>query len=456
MNKKRPRLADHALVRRHIVGGEAIAVVHDARSGALFQLPPHLLDLVLCADGTRDLEGVGLAAVRAGMAESPEEIAELIDELDALGLIDEGIEPPPARSDAFRYETPALGTDADKPLEHLDGYGFACSGKSACCRQYGSVTLTAEDVVRARRAGLETAPGDELGDKVFLPLFGGVRTERVAMTLVDGRCLQLTGSGRCGLEERGGPLAKPIACRVYPASLLDDGERVRVSVAPECDCVFASLESSGAPLVAGQRGRDLPAGVRVARMPELVAIAGEQIRPRDVFARWSLEAARSVPRAQVPQKVAALAAALEALKPAEELPRWSGDERDGSSSDALFAAIGGFAARMEAAAAAAAEWRSAKDRTRILRRRVAEASRKLASNRAHFERALADEPRPRDEAFFARAILFGHQLSPAEPVVQGLFALAVRILASRALAETAPELGHPIAAVQAAARGALV
>ncbi|NUO50774.1 MAG: YkgJ family cysteine cluster protein [Polyangiaceae bacterium] len=456
MNKKRPRLADHALVRRHLRDGETIVVVHDARNGALFQLPPSVLDLVLCADGTRDLEGIGLAAVRAGAAQSLEEIAELVDELDALGLIEEGIEPPPVRSDAFRYETPSQGVEADRPLEHLEGYGFSCSGKSACCRQYGSVTLTADDVARARRAGLETVPGDERGEKTFLPLFGGVRTERVAMTLVDGRCLQLTDSGRCGLEERGGPLAKPIACRVYPASLLDDGERIRVSVALECDCVFESLDTSGAPLVDGARGGDLPSGVRVARIPEAVLVAGAQTRSREEIARWSLGVARALTPERVPEKLAALAAALEALQPGEPLPAWPASSPDRTASDALYAAIGTFATRMAAAAAAAAEWRSDSDRTRLLRQAVAEASRKIASNRAQFERALADEPRLRDEAFFVRAVLFSHQLSLTEPVAQGLLAMAARVLTSRALGDTARELGHPLAAVQAAARGALV
>jgi lysine-N-methylase len=378
-----------------------------------------------------------------------------ISKASASPLIDEGIEPPPARSDAFRYETPALGTDADKPLEHLDGYGFSCSGKSACCRQYGSVTLTAEDVVRARRAGLETAPGDELGDKVFLPLFGGVRTERVAMTLVDGRCLQLTGSGRCGLEERGGPEAKPVACRVYPASLLDDGERVRVSVACECDCVFESLDAPGAPLVEGSRARDLPHGIRVARLGDQVLVASEHTRGRDVVSRWSLDLSKAISADRVPEKLAALSRALEATA-AAELPPWPSADELLDVNDVLYAEVGSFADRMEAAAAAAEEWRGERDRTRILRRAVASAARRIASNRAHFERALAGDVRPSHEAFAVKAVIFGHQLSSAESVAAGLLALAARLVTARVLGEDRAEIGHPIAAVQAAARGALV
>src|SRR5690242_10317977 len=62
----RPRLADHVLARRHITGSETVVVLHDQRTGRLVQLGPREWGLLAAADGTRDLDGVVLAARREG------------------------------------------------------------------------------------------------------------------------------------------------------------------------------------------------------------------------------------------------------------------------------------------------------------------------------------------------------------------------------------------------------
>ena len=47
-------------------------------------------------------------------------------------------------------------------------------------------------------------------------------------------CAYLEGEGRCSLHAKGGPEAKPLGCRTFPTSFIDDGDSVRVSVAVEC------------------------------------------------------------------------------------------------------------------------------------------------------------------------------------------------------------------------------
>ncbi len=445
MSKERPRLADHALVRRHLRDGDEIAVIHDARTGALCSLPPRLLDLVLLADGTRDLEGVALAASRAGLYTRLSEIQSTLDELDELGLMDEGVEPGPLPiAGAGRAES------AGVPLEHLPGYTFACSGRGACCRQYASVALTAADLVRAGRAGLATLPGDDDARRVVLPLYGGVRTERVAMTLVDGRCLQLTSGGRCGLEVRGGADAKPTACRTYPAALLDVGDAVRVSVSCECDCVFESLGRPGAALVDARVAADLPEGVAIPALPETVALSPALQLDRVAGASWSRAIVAAVAPERVLEASVRLASSLDGGGGGEwpEVADAATEERD-----VLFGELTKLATRMEAAALSAESWRGSNDHTRIARRSIATVAREIAADRARFDAVLEDELRARDEAFTVRAIVFGHAFAAGEDVATGLRTLAARLLVARGVGVAAPQLGHPIAVVMAAMRG---
>ncbi|WP_437580493.1 hypothetical protein [Sorangium sp. So ce887] len=62
----RPRLAAHVLARRHLVGEDERVILHDLRSGQLLQLGPREWALVSAADGTRDVEGIAIAAAREG------------------------------------------------------------------------------------------------------------------------------------------------------------------------------------------------------------------------------------------------------------------------------------------------------------------------------------------------------------------------------------------------------
>ncbi len=446
--KLRPRLADHALARRHVVDGEEVVVIHDARDGSLCRLDPASFALLACADGTRELEGIALAASRAGLYTRLGEITSLLSELDALGLLDEGVEPGPMPTEREdRVETPAPEPLASRPLEALGGYRLSCTGAGGCCRQYGSVALSADDVSRGERAGFARLPGDVRGERVWLPLYGAVRTERVAMTTVDGRCLQLLDDDRCGLEARGGHGAKPVGCRSYPATFVDDGEQVRVSVACECDCVFESrARSGGAPLHPGRVVADLEAHLTIRRLPAEIAVAPGTGAPRHEVAAWSRLVAGQVEKGGVLERLVALAAELEAGR----LVPWPAPTA--LSEQRLLGPLSALADLMERAARSAESWRSERDRTRVLRRLVADRARALVESAEARAAAFGDSSWSEDEALAVRATIFGHHVAGETDLAGGLGALAARLVVARALGRTA--VGHPIAAVMAAMRGA--
>ena len=69
-------------------------------------------------------------------------------------------------------------------------------------------------------------------------------------------------------------MAKPRGCRVYPATFVDDGEHIRVSMSVECPCVLASAGvEGGAPLVdpEARTRADLINVTRVGVLPARIA-----------------------------------------------------------------------------------------------------------------------------------------------------------------------------------------
>ena len=56
----RPRLAEHAQLRRHLVDGALRLMLLDAHSDEGYELEERDVELLLCADGTRDVGGVML------------------------------------------------------------------------------------------------------------------------------------------------------------------------------------------------------------------------------------------------------------------------------------------------------------------------------------------------------------------------------------------------------------
>ncbi|MBL8740811.1 MAG: YkgJ family cysteine cluster protein [Myxococcales bacterium] len=437
----RPRLADHALMRRHTIDGGERVVIHHASTGALVALDPRSAELTLLADGTRDLDGIALAASRAGLFARQSELDELFAALANADLLADGIAPPAA----ILPTTPLAPSFAALPVEVLPDYRFTCTGAGACCMQYASIVFGEEDRERARGFFAEL-PGEARADRVHLPLQSDDAT-RTAMTLVDGACLQLDAERRCGLHRRGGFEAKPAACRAYPATFVIAGDRVSVSTSVECDCVLTSLSGdSGEPLVTATTGAELPAGLRVRELPAEISWVGDERVPRDRYLDFRREALALVPSANAVCVALSLAKSLRDGAPYALV---SSTELDPLVHEPLAA----FARAMTAAAEAADSWRSARDRTRLMRREVASAASTLARRGLG---VLDSSPFAEAESFTLRAALFGHALADEAPVAALLVDLAVRLLVARELELSGRRaLGHPIAVVMAAARGAL-
>ena len=278
----RPRLAEHAMVRRHFIDGEEVIVVHDARSGDLVRMPPRAWSLIEAADGTRDIGGLLLAASQRGELRRASEVTAVLTDLQAAGLLTDGIDP-------FAFaavEAAAEAVDARAALDVLP-FTLVCDGSGACCATYSTVRFSEEEAARAR----SLLPHVEEGrGKVFLPLTGSGAQPSCAVTMIDGRCTYLAGDGACELHRRHGAAAKPSGCAIYPATFAFDGEAVRVSLGVECACIAKSLgKKDGTPLVAeaaAVRG-DLPAGAQVVVLPEAIELREGVTAPRAEVVRWS-------------------------------------------------------------------------------------------------------------------------------------------------------------------------
>lgn len=430
----RPRLSERAWVRRHLTDGVERTFVHDALTGGLLDLDREAQIVALAADGTRDVEGLRLAVAAELGAATIDGVMEVLRPLGEQGLLVEG-PPPRAAEPAPPTDLPSRSSDA-RPLERLPDHRFACSGRGACCRQYASIVVTREDLVRARRAGLRALPGDPAEERVVTPLAGSIAGGRYAMTLVDGVCLQLEAEARCGLHVRGGSSAKPVGCRTFPAALVDDGETLRVALGLECDCAFDRASADGRPLLPDAATTDDLVDLPIRRLPQAISFTETSSLTPAELRRWADAARAALPRVGLPQHLA------HAIVPPA-----------GRSSNApvqLALAVRSLAERMRSAATAAAAWRSARDRTRLLREAVAECAEGLVGE--PFSRALADERRAEDEHFATSVVLFGHLAVGDVPVSRRLGQLGAELVVARALGAARPELGHPIAAVLSATR----
>src|SRR5580704_6543231 len=105
----RPRLADHILPRRYLAGEDERIVLCDTTTGRLVQIGPREWCLLGAADGTRDLEGIVLAAAREGAHARVDALRPFLDQLHQAGFLEDGIaEPTPTPLPAPTRETAAL------------------------------------------------------------------------------------------------------------------------------------------------------------------------------------------------------------------------------------------------------------------------------------------------------------------------------------------------------------
>lgn len=454
----RPRLAEHALVRRHVVDGAEIVVIHDERNGNLVRMGPREWDLVVGADGTRDFDALVLAAARRGAFHRVSEVRAVLDALHASGLLADGI----------WHAPPVEPSDPARPLDVLPGFSLTCNGSGACCTMYGSILFTPLEAARARALFPETMGGGDQEERAFAPERGATRDSKLAVALVDGACAYLASDGRCSLHVAGGERAKPRGCHIYPATFVDDGEAVRVSVSTECPCVLASAGTAGgAPLVdpsARVRG-DLDPGARVVTLPEAIAVEarGAEIvsTSRASLAPWSsacLDALSALDDAAT-DGVAIAWSLAEAISDhgldadASRVAITSARRPEPAAIAPLLAAL---AARAKGRVETADAWRGARDRSRLASHYIRDAVEKLLHPETLSATLTDPGPFRGDEAFFLRAQIHGRLFAGGAPMAAMLRDRAARVLLARVLPASLPEgdpaRAHPIALVEAMMR----
>ncbi len=451
MSLDRPRLLEQVLPRWHRIDGVERVALHDSERGSLALIEASDWSVLALADGTRTQREI-VAATSTDAPRSTVEVAKLFDALFDLGLVVDGASP------VVSTEAPvgAATVRANRPLDLLSDYALLCDGRGGCCSQYSSIVLTENDHERARRAGLRSHESGRFSGEALLP-FSGTHSSKRALPIVDGGCAELTDDRRCSLHERGGADAKPIACSSFPRTFVDDGEVVRVSIACECACVFRSVGGftrPGEALVAAKAidDRIISEELNVRVLPEMVPVTSGVFASRSDVVTWSKRAlAESVPEELVGRLVAE-AAALRAV--AQEAARAAGAPMLEAPGDPLIRELASFRDRSRAAAASAESWRSARDRTRIVRRHVADAAERLATDDRALAQVMTLDTWRSDEAFYYRASLHGHLFVDASvALVDALQRAAIAVLVARALGATGTFESHPLAAVLAMVRG---
>ncbi|WP_437737239.1 YkgJ family cysteine cluster protein [Sorangium sp. So ce1335] len=479
----RPRLADHVLARRHLVGEDERILLHDVRTGELLQLGAREWALLSAADGTRDVEGIVIAAAREGAPARIPAAQAFFEQLHAAGLLaaeDPAEEAAPwARATAATTATsrgpatPAAPADPapdpgardprERPLEVLPDFSLHCDGRGSCCRIYASILFDPEEAARARALRPEVLSGGARHERAFTPERGAWPCAASVVAMRDGRCAYLEGgAGRCSLHAAGGPDAKPLGCRVFPTSFIDDGEAIRVSVAVECACVLASVgRPGGAPLVDPRlRARgDLDERLDVATLPDRPEVAPGVTAARAELVAWSRRLAAAAPPPDVAAGLFALAAAVEAEGlTGGAIARFEQPEPlDPAALAPWLAALHRRAARRAREDAA---WRSERDLARKATQWIAAATFALAEPDLLAALLQSPAPDPDRERFTLRAALHGHRLLGALPLSLALRDRAVRLVVARALPLVCAEAGaddpacaEPIALVEAMLRG---
>ncbi|MBW2523711.1 MAG: YkgJ family cysteine cluster protein, partial [Deltaproteobacteria bacterium] len=285
----RPALGTHVAVRRHLIEGREQLSLHDLLHEQVAVVGPREWALLRSADGTRGIEGILAAAARRGHYARPEELERFLAELDAAGLLAR----PEQNGDRPVAEAPAR---AAARLDPLPGYRLDCDGRGSCCRIYPTIVFAPLEAARARALAPDALDGAADDERWFTPERGSsVRTadgriQGRAGAMVDGRCVHLAEDRRCRLHRAAGAGAKPMGCRLFPATFTDDGEAIRVSVAPECACVFVSAATDQGELLVppgARTGADLPAEVYVTTLGDPIALASGRTAPRERYVAWS-------------------------------------------------------------------------------------------------------------------------------------------------------------------------
>ncbi len=471
----RPRLSPRALPRLHFVEGRCRVLLHDVESGDVVEIGPREWVLLAGADGTRDLDGVVMAASREGVLTDVSALKELLLGLSPLGMVEEGPLPRKGKDAAAKGEDGAtLSVGAKKiakekrPIERLSNYSFHCDGHGSCCQIYATVVFSPLEVARARALLPNVLDAGEREAHAFMPVRGtgniGGNGEGKAVAIVDGRCAYLDGS-LCSLHRAGDARSKPLGCNLFPLALVDDGERVRASVSVECACVLSSVgKPGGSPIVAESalvRG-DLDPAIVVDELPQVVDLSASQKGSLAEYLRWCDGVLAALPPDGDSGRLSwALANSLDAAGfDVEHAVRVLAEppEVDLRVAERYLQALSNKAARRAKSQQA---WRSERD---LCRRGVSiiAASASLLLDSEVLSAVVCGAGRVKaDEEFYLYVTLFGHQLV-GYPMAKALRDRAIVMwigrmfpLAADALYDGAkePAFGHPLALVEALFRG---
>src|SRR5262249_22825791 len=132
----RPQLASHVLARRHVVEGNEIVVLHDRSNGSLVQIGPREWALLAAADGTRDLDGILLAASREAARVQRPALTAFLEQLLAAQMLDDGAPQSPDPAAPPDENEPSA---PERPLDPLPGFTLTCDGSGSCCALYPSI-----------------------------------------------------------------------------------------------------------------------------------------------------------------------------------------------------------------------------------------------------------------------------------------------------------------------------
>jgi lysine-N-methylase len=491
----RPRLAAHVLARRHVIDGQERVILHDQRNDRVLQIGAREWAVLEAADGTREPEGIVVAARREGGHARVAAVRELLATLWAEGLLVGGEEAEPrigeaaagtpVRGEATAWATEALvgaplrgdgavatieevtgttGSQADlvpvpKPVVPLPGEGMRCSGAGTCCKLYGTVMLFPPEARRVQSLLPAWRVAGVPPERWFSPVRGSEPAPVLAAIARDGACGFLQPGGLCAVHCAGGAAAKPWGCQSFPRIFVDDGVAVHVSAKPECPCMLDPRGGEPEPLVEpGWTHADaLPSMIVVRRLPESIALSPGHAVPRAEVRAWMAAiAARPVPE----DPAATLWALADAVARQGRLPSLDEAWRAGPPPAA---AVGPWiAALYEHAKARAREhaaWRSEADLVRRLSTALATLAL-LLRDAATLTEALAVPPEhPEHEARYWRMGVHGYRWLGRRPLVTRLRDEAVRLWLGRSLSavlegapDDEPHVRAPLALVEALLR----
>lgn len=423
--------------RRHVVDGDEIVVLYVEGESTLLRIAAREWAVLEACDGTRDIEGIALAARRLGGHASALRVAQFLAGLESRGLLEEG--PPEHHPSAVSLEP--RGIPDDRPLEVLPEYRFACDARGGCCRFYATILFGPNDVARAHAWVPDHHVGIVPTERLFMPAHGSAPTPIVVPVQRDGACGFLGADGLCEIHRAGGLTAKPIGCAAFPLRFVDDGTAVRVSAVTECCCVLRSaVEPGGNALLpaASTHVRDLPIASGVESLPEHVRIVGDRTLPRtEVRALFD----RLLGALPVDDCAAWLWCAADAIEHGAPIPA----QPHPPSAVAVQPWVRALADTLRGRALRDGDWRSSRDATLRALRWVATTSLALLHDDLLDALLVTPASSPVVEAFWVRANLWAYADVGDLGVVRMLRDRAIRVWLARAMPELAgPDVADPM------------